>query len=127
MPNKNMSNRKIIFVYNAKNNLFNMLSDYVHKAVDPSTYQCNLCKLTHSNFGMKGEWKAFIQMLKGEKSFFYKDDFLKRYPEYAGFTAPAVFIEEGGKLHELFPASDLNSYQSLQELQEALHNKLSKS
>jgi hypothetical protein len=103
-----------------------MLSDYVHKAVNPSTYQCSLCRLTHSNFGMKAEWKAFIEMLEGEKIFLYKDDFLKQYPEHTGLAAPAVFIEEGGELRQLFSASVLNSYQSLRELQEALNDKLSK-
>lgn len=122
-----MNNRKIIFVYNAKHNLFNMLSDYVHKALQPSTYSCNLCKLTHGNFGMKKEWKEFIEKTGDEKSFLYKDDFSRQYPEYSGFIAPAVFREEEGKLRELFSAAELNSYQSLRELQQAFSKKLNKS
>lgn len=82
--------------------------------------------LAHSNLEMKAEWKAFIQMLEGEKTFFHKNDFLKQYPGHSGFAAPAVFIEESGELRELFSASDLNNYQSLKELQKALNNKLSK-
>jgi len=121
-----MNNKKIIFVYNAKNNLFSMLSDYIHKAMVPSTYSCNLCKLTHSNFGMKTEWKEFIEMIGIEKSFLYKDDFFKKYPEYSNFIAPVVFIEEGKKLHELISAAELGSYHSLSELKHAFNDKLSK-
>jgi hypothetical protein len=120
-----MKNRKIIFVYNAKSNLFSILSDYVHKAVKPSTYQCSLCKLTYSNLGMKKEWKKFIERVHGEKVFLYKDDFLKKYADGSAFLLPAVFIEEKGTLHELINATELNRYHSLIELQNALSSKLS--
>jgi hypothetical protein len=121
-----MNNRKIIFVYDAKNNLFNMLTDYVHKAVSPSTYQCNLCKLTHNNFGMKKEWKEIINKINYKKSFLYKEDFVKAYPDHPALTAPAVYVEEKGKLQELVTATELNSYQSLDELWQGLSTKLNK-
>jgi hypothetical protein len=119
-----MKNRKIIFVYDAKNTLFNILSDYIHKAVSPSTYQCNLCKLTHDNFGMKKEWKSIINKIKYKKSFLYKDDFVEGYPDHRVFSAPAVFVEEEGKLQELVTATELNSYQSIDELWQGLSTKL---
>ena len=119
-----MKGRKMIFVYNAKSNLFSRFTDYVHKAVSPSTYQCSLCMLTYTNLGMKKEWKEFIESLQGEKVFLYKDDFLKKYPEHSTSILPAVFMEENGTLHELLTAAELNSYHSLSELQNALNSKL---
>ena len=41
------SNRNIIFVYNAKGGKWNYILDTVHKYASPSTYECNLCKITH--------------------------------------------------------------------------------
>jgi hypothetical protein len=121
-----MDNRKIIFVYNAKSNLFSMLTDYVHKALASSTYQCSLCSLTYSNLGMKKQWKEFIERLQGEKLFLYKDNFLKKYPEHSTSILPAIFIEKNGKLHELLTADELNSFHSLTELQNALTQKMNK-
>ena len=41
------SKRNIIFVYNAKGGKWNYILDTVHKYASPSTYECNLCKITH--------------------------------------------------------------------------------
>jgi len=103
-----------------------MVTDYVHKAVAPSTYQCSLCSLTYNNLGMKKQWKEYVKSLHGEKMFFYKDDFIKKYPEHSTTILPAIFIEKNEKLHELLTAADLNSYHSLSELQNALTQKLNK-
>lgn len=74
--------------------------------------------------GMKKGWQQFIKSLGVINSFLYKDEFMKRYPEYASFTAPAIFIEDKGKLHELIGSKTLDSYLSLSDLQNALTNKL---
>lgn len=50
---------------------------------------------------------------------------MKKYPEYPSLSAPAVFIEEKEKLHQLLESGVLNSYQSLYELKDALMHKLS--
>ena len=121
-----MDIKTIIFVYNAKSNLFSLATDYLHKAVSPSTYQCSLCSLTYSNLGMKKKWKEFIGGLQGEKVFLYKDDFLKKYPEHSTSILPAIFIEKNGTLYELLTTEELNSYHSLSELQKALNKKLNK-
>ena len=102
-----------------------MLTDYVHKALQPSSYACSLCKLTHTNIGMKKEWQQFIKSLNGINTFLYKDEFIKKYPEYSSITVPAVFIEDKGTLHELLGSKALDSYLSLSDLQNALTNKLS--
>ena len=62
---------KYYVVYNAKSGFFNKLSDAAHKAISPSTYQCDLCSLTYGLTSMKTEWKAFIT--KYDMEFTYKD------------------------------------------------------
>ena len=119
-----MSSRKIIFVYNAKRNLFNMLTDYVHKVVHPSTYQCSLCNLTHTNMGMKNGWKTFIGTLEDEKTFLYKDDFITKYHGHSAITFPAIFLEDNETLHQVMSATELKGIKSLAELQHALRTKL---
>ena len=119
-----MANRKIIFVYNANSNLFSLLTDYVHKSVAPSTYNCQLCSLTYSNFGMKKQWKEFIERLQDEKLFFYKDDFIRKYPDHSNVILPAIFLERNGTLNELLTAAELSSFKALNELQNALTQKL---
>ncbi|MGI8952546.1 MAG: hypothetical protein ACR2FN_13295 [Chitinophagaceae bacterium] len=49
----------LIFVYNADADLFSTLTDFAHKILSPSTYQCKLCALTYGNISMKQEWKFF--------------------------------------------------------------------
>ncbi|MBC7930780.1 MAG: hypothetical protein H7Z38_09495, partial [Rubrivivax sp.] len=56
-------NHALVFVYNADSGLFNALTDIAHKAFSPATYQCNLCALTHSTFGMRKGWKRFLETL----------------------------------------------------------------
>ncbi|MGZ8559234.1 MAG: hypothetical protein ACXWWC_12910 [Chitinophagaceae bacterium] len=121
-----MNNRKIIFVYNANSNLFSMVTDYVHKAIAPSTYNCKLCALTFTNFGMKKQWKKFIETLDGEKIFLYKDDFIKKFPDHSNIILPAILLEKNRTLNVLLTTTELNSYHSLDELQNALTQKLNK-
>lgn len=55
--------KTLVFVYNAKNRLFNKLSNFAHKLISPNTYACNLCAITYSEFGMRNEWKVFLNSL----------------------------------------------------------------
>ena len=40
------------FVYNADGDVFSLVGDFAHKIFSPKTYNCNLCAITHGNFGM---------------------------------------------------------------------------
>jgi hypothetical protein len=53
--------QQLIFVYNANSDLFSTITDFAHKILSPSTYDCHLCALTYGNFSEKKEWKAFIE------------------------------------------------------------------
>lgn len=67
----------LIFVYNAKSDKLNPLIDYAHKIISPSTYNCDLCKLTHSNLGERKEWSAFSKDI--EIDFYHINEFEKKF------------------------------------------------
>ena len=77
---------KLIFVYNAKSNKINALVNYAHKVISPSTYNCDLCKLTHSNFGERKEWAAFSKEL--DIDFYHINEFEKKFN--TNFEYPVV-------------------------------------
>lgn len=79
---------ELIFVYNAKSDNVNMLIDYAHKIISPSTYSCNLCKLTHTNFGQRKEWKEFIRHSSVTLEFYHIDEFEKKFNE--SFKYPII-------------------------------------
>jgi len=106
---------KLVFVYNADSGLFNTMSDIAHKIFSPSTYNCQLCALTHSYFSAKDDWKAFLNTIDMPMVFLHKDEFLTKY-QYHEIKLPAIFIEEGNELVLLINADALNQCNSLDEL-----------
>ena len=86
---------KIIFVYNADSGVFNLLSDIAHKMFSPQTYSCNLCAITHSNFGMRKEWKEYLDSLAHPLEFLHSDELKDKY-KLDEVNLPAIFIEESG-------------------------------
>ena len=41
-----VNKREFILIYNAKGGKLNSTLDLIHKYMSPSTYKCNLCKVT---------------------------------------------------------------------------------
>ncbi len=54
-----MNKQLLIFVYNANSDLFSTVTDFAHKILSPSTYQCQLCALTYGNFSKKAGMEIF--------------------------------------------------------------------
>jgi hypothetical protein len=50
----------------------NSVTDFAHKMLSPSTYECQLCALTYGSFSMKQKWKSFIESLPIKTVFFIK-------------------------------------------------------
>src|SRR3990170_7404813 len=98
---------KIIFVYNADSGVFNLLSDIAHKMFSPQTYACNLCAITHSNLGMKKEWKAYLDSLANPLEFLHADEFKDKYRSEK-VDLPAIFVEENGALRQIAAAAQIN-------------------
>lgn len=114
------ANSKLIFVYNAESGVFNLMSDIAHKIFSPQTYACNLCAVTHSNFGMKREWKAYLASLDDELEFLHADEFKQRYPSETA-ELPAIFREENaGGLILAVDAPTINKCKSIGDLKKSL-------
>lgn len=117
-----MSNQQLIVVYNAGSGLFNAFSDFAHKVLSPSTYQCSLCALTFGNFSMKQEWKLFIETLPVKTVFLHKDEFLNQYK--IGTEFPAIFMEENGSVKSLLTKDKIEQCKTLQQLKDIISSKL---
>ncbi|MDQ1522333.1 MAG: hypothetical protein QOE47_257 [Pyrinomonadaceae bacterium] len=114
----------LVFVYNAESGLFNTLGDVAHKIFSPETYACNLCALTHTTFGMRREWKEFLESLDARPEFLHADELQSRYG-VAGLALPAIFRRgRGDALEEFVPAAAINSCRTLDELKRAITDRL---
>ena len=115
MNSEEVEKPKLVFVYNADSGVFNLFADIAHKIFSPATYACNLCALTHTNFGMKKDWKAFLESLNRSLEFLHADEFQTKY-EFGKVELPAVFAESGGDLNLIINAAEINSCESLDDL-----------
>ncbi|HJU55886.1 MAG TPA: hypothetical protein VJ715_14980 [Pyrinomonadaceae bacterium] len=113
----------LVFVYNADSGLFNALTDLAHKTFAPRTYQCRLCALTYSAFGMRGSWKQFLESLDRPFEFLHADE-LKRLYGVSGATLPAIFKKEGGRLELLIDAEAINACRTMGDLKELIIGRL---
>ncbi len=113
----------LVFVYNAGSGLFDLVSDMAHKAFSPDTYQCHLCALTHTTFGMRKDWKQFLETLKRPLEFLHADELLNRYGVY-GVPLPAVFQREGDRLELMLDADAINRCRTIDALQRLIRDKM---
>jgi hypothetical protein len=117
-----LSSLELIFVYNADSGLFSSITDFAHKILSPSTYQCQLCALTHGNFSIKKEWKSFIETLPLKTVFLYKDEFIRQNNMVTAF--PAVLLSKYGVIVTLLTKKEIENCKSLQELKSLVTFKL---
>ena len=113
----------LVFVYNADSGLFNTVADIAHKIFSPQTYQCNLCALTHSTFGMHKSWQEFLNGLEIPLEFLHADELRNRY-FVKGIPLPAIFRKQAQRLTVLIPADAINSCVTSDELKQLLRDKL---
>ncbi len=102
---------KIVFVYNADSGRRNAILDSLHKVLQPSTYNCNLCDITFGILNEKKEWKEFRTAYKGDMEFLHKDEFQKAYASKFGyrFSFPIVLAEVSGIFEVMIGTEELNS------------------
>ena len=108
-----------IFVYNADAGLINGLLDWTHKILRPSTYQCQLCKLTYGNTGMNKKWRDFIAHLPMETVFLHHDEFVEQYPMMNETPLPCLLRERSHSskaLEVLMDADTMNQQKTLEQL-----------
>lgn len=109
----------IVFVYNADSGLFNTLTDIAHKALAPDTYSCNLCAITFGLFGMREEWKSFLETLDNEMEFLHRDELAGRYG-ITGTELPAIFLKQADAPELWISAAEINSCGSIEELKQLI-------
>lgn len=112
--------KELVFVYNARSDLFSKAVDFAHKIISPNTYSCSLCSLTHGHLGMHQEWAEFIQSLPYTVRFLYKDQ-VENSPQE---DLPHVWLQEAHAKKLLIDARELNAIPSLQVLMDLIHQRL---
>ncbi len=105
---------KLIFVYNANSGKLSAALDIAHKIISPSTYQCNLCSLTHSTFTERDVWKKFREESDTELVFYHKDEFENEFNKKC--TYPIVLKEENGELTEYITTDKINAINDVEDL-----------
>lgn len=109
--------KELILVYNADSTLFAAASDFVKKLTNPDEYECNLCKVTYGASTMKSPWKAYLDSLPCKVSFYHRDDFRRSFPDETSVSFPSILVRTtDGALHELVPASSINTAKTVDEL-----------
>ena len=110
---------QLVFVYNADSGMFNTLTDIAHKIFSPSTYACNLCKITYGNFQIKEDWKQFINKLDAELEFVHRDEFVSAYG-MKDYRLPAIFLKQDRELSEWIDADTINTCDTIDALKQVI-------
>lgn len=105
---------ELIFVYNAKSTIAHRLFVALHKSISPSTYNCDLCSLTHGNIGATKAWEDFYSRSGIPIRLFYKDQFQKYFQKEIEY--PAVMTYEYSALNCILGPKELSSINDLNEL-----------
>ena len=105
---------ELLFVYNAKSDTVNRLIDFAHKIVSPSTYECDLCSLTHSNLGEKKEWKDFVKESNSNLKFYHIDDFEAAFN--TSFKYPIILKKTNDRIETLLDHKAIATVTSVTEL-----------
>jgi hypothetical protein len=113
----------LVFVYQAQSGLFNGLIDMAHKTFSPQTYQCHLCALTYSTFGMRKEWKQFLETLNLPCEFLHADELRRQYGA-SDTPLPAIFQKKGGKLELWIDADAINACRTIDDLKQLITDRL---
>jgi hypothetical protein len=109
------SDHSLVFVYNADSGIFNALSDMSHKIFSPETYQCNLCALTHTPFGMRKSWRQFLETLGRPFEFLHADELKNNYG-ISSVRLPAIFMKEDKGLKLWVDASEIQGCRTIDDL-----------
>ena len=119
---KNLDEKELIFVYNAKSGLFNELLDFAHKIISPGTYDCNLCAITYGTFKMHKRWSRYIQSLPFKSIFTYKDEISKN--NLPNVNLPSILLREHNDLIELLTSREINDLNNFDQLIRVLDKRL---
>jgi hypothetical protein len=112
---------KLIFIYNANSGKLNGLFDLGHKIINPDSYKCSLCKITHGKFSEKEVWKNFRETSSFDLVFLHKDEFEKQYIER--FSYPVILRSKNG-LKILLSNEEINKISESEKLINLIEQKV---
>jgi hypothetical protein len=112
----------LVFVYNADSGAFNAATDLAHKIFSPGTYKCALCALTYATFGMRADWKEFLETIERPLEFLHADELKSRY-SVSDVQLPAVFEKDGEQLKLLIDADSINACLTIADLKRLVKDK----
>lgn len=115
---------KLIFIYNADSGKLNALGDSLHKFISPSTYKCDLCKLTHGFFKEKQEWSDFLSDLDLDAIFLHRNELDGAFLHLKSYQSPVVLYEKEGHVEELISSASFKSISEIHQLITAIHSAL---
>lgn len=109
---------KLIFVYNSFSGTHNSVLDSLHKLVNPKTYACNLCRVTHGFFSENSQWKKFRKESEITMNFLHIDEFQKQYASKFGYkyTFPIVLWEDEKEMGIFITTEELDGLQNVESL-----------
>jgi len=119
---KDLNEKELIFVYNAKSGIYNELLDFAHKIISPETYECNLCAITYGTFKMEKRWSRYVQSLPLKSIFTYKDEISKN--NLPNVNLPSILLREHNDLIELLTAREINDLNNFDQLIRVLDKRL---
>ena len=119
---KDLDDKELIFIYNAKSGFINELVDFAHKIISPETYESNLCAIIYGTFKMEKRWVDYIQSLPIKCVFTYRDKLSEH--KIKNVNLPAVFLSDGRELKEIIFSREINNLSDLQQLIEIVDIKL---
>lgn len=106
--------RTLFFVYNANADPISAIVDYAHKVFKPSTYQCELCALTHHHFGERNDWKNFKKRAKVDLEFMYISGFESKFN--LQYNYPVILEKINEEWVELIGKKELKKMHSIHDL-----------
>lgn len=105
---------ELLLIYNAEKDVIGGVFDYAHKLFKPSTYKCDLCVLTHHNFGERKSWKAFKQKTEINLSFHYINSFEKEFDE--SYDYPVILKRRNEENKVVLSRKELNEILTVEDL-----------
>lgn len=115
--------QKLVFVYNANSGFINAVTDLIHKSIKPSTYPCDLCRITFDGPTMNKVWKKYIVNLPFPAEFLHRDEFEKAHPKIIS-KYPVVFLFGATDHSTLISPEDINKLNDVADLMALLSSKL---
>ena len=105
----------LVFAYKTKGGPFRAIVDIFRSLIAPSSFPCNLCRLTFTPLGFHKPWADYLHQLRLPITFVHADA-LKRRFGVTNIELPAVFRPVGDRLLLLIEADEINRCRDLDAL-----------